>query len=152
MSAEFFFTTLFGPLFVTVMTMLLGFTTGTIIARRQERDHDAREAELGDFRLSTLSRAQGTRGSLVIGSTVVGFDYFRRVALLLRKFFGGRFRMHENMMRRARREAVLRMAETARAEGASGVCNIRLVSSNLASSSSAMGGCEVMAYGTAVWD
>ncbi len=142
----------FWPLIATLALMALGLTTGTIAARRQERDQDAREAELGEFVLSTVSRAQGSRGRLVTGSTVVGFDYFRRIALVLRKLVGGRFRMHENMMMRARREAVLRMAETARADGASGVCNIRLVSSNLASSSSAMGGCEVLAYGTAVWD
>lgn len=140
------------PLIVTLGLMALGLTTGTIIARRQERELDRREAALGAFRISTVSQAQGSRGRLVTGSTVVGFDYFRRVALLLRKLVGGRFRMHENMMMRARREAVLRMAEGARADGASAVCNVRLVSSNLGSSQSAAGGCEVLAYGTAVWD
>jgi uncharacterized protein YbjQ (UPF0145 family) len=59
--------------------------------------------------------------------------------------------MHETLMMRARREAVLRMAETAKSNGAVAVHNIRLVSSNLGNSSSAMGGCEVVAYGTAVW-
>ncbi len=140
------------PLIATLGLMALGLTTGTIIARREERDLDRREAGLGDFRLGTVPQAHGSRVQLVTGSTVVGFDYFRRIALFFRKLVGGHFRMHENMMMRARREAVLRMAETARADGAAGVCNIRLVSSNLASSDSAMGGCEVMAYGTAVWD
>jgi uncharacterized protein YbjQ (UPF0145 family) len=46
---------------------------------------------------------------------------------------------------------VLRMAETAKSNGAVAVHNIRLVSSNLGNSSSAMGGCEVVAFGTAVW-
>ena len=55
-------------------------------------------------------------------------------------------------MDRARREAILRMAEQARNQGASAVHNIRLLNSNLGHSGSAMGGCEVLAYGTAVWD
>ena len=139
----------YGPF---LLLLLLGLTVGTAAVKRHERDLAAREAALQGFPLTTLGKPTGSRGALVTGSTVIAFDFFRRIAIALRKFIGGRFHMHERMMSRARREALLRMAESARAQGASGVHNIRLVSSNLGNSTSAMGGCEVMAYGTAVWD
>lgn len=134
-----------------VALLLIGLTFGTLAQRRHLAQLESRESELGDFMLTTLDHAQGSHGALVTGSTVVAFDFFRRIAILLRKIIGGRFRMHETMMMRARREAMLRMAESAKAQGAVAVHNIRLVSSNLGNSGSAMGGCEVVAYGTAVW-
>ena len=135
-----------------LLLLLLGITAGSVAANRHERDLAAREAALTDLLLTNLSEPAGSRAALVTGSTVIAFDFFRRVAVMLRKLVGGRFHMHQRMMDRARREAIMRMAESARAQGAAAVHNIRLVSSNLGSSESAMGGCEVMAYGTAVWD
>lgn len=141
-----------GPFIVLI---LIGLSFGTIAQRRHIADLNAREAALGDVLLTNIGQAEGVhtgvRGELVTGSTVVAYDFFRRVAIMLRKIVGGRFYMHEKMMARARREAVLRMAETARDQGADAVHNIRLVTSNLGNSGSAMGGCEVLAYGTAVW-
>ena len=138
----------FGPF---VALIILGLTVGSIVQNRHIKQLDAREAALGGFILSNMKCAGGSHGELVTGSTVVAYDFFRRIAVLLRKIIGGRFRMHEVMMMRARREAVLRMAEDAQARGAVSVHNIRLVTSNLGDSGSALGGCEVLAYGTAVW-
>lgn len=134
-----------------VALLLIGFIFGTVAQRNHLADLEQREAELGDVILTTLPHADGERGELVTGSTVVAYDFFRRIAVTLRKLIGGRFQMHENMMMRARREAVLRMAEDAQGRGAVAVHNIRLISSNLGDSGTAMGGCEVLAYGTAVW-
>lgn len=139
------------PVFVLLL-LGLGFVSGSIVHRRHIADLDRRELALSGFALSNLKTAQGRDSALVTGSVVIAYDFFRRIAVVLRKIIGGRFRMHENLMIRARREAVLRMAEAAQQQGASGVHNIRLVSANLGSSGSAMGGCEVVAYGTAVWD
>lgn len=137
-----------GPFFVL---LAIGFAAGTIAQRRHLRELERREAALGPMILTNLQRIDAVGGELVTGSTVVAFDFFRRIAVLLRKIVGGRFPMHERFMERARREAVLRMAEAAKAKGASAVHNIRIVGSNLGDSGSAMGGCEVLAYGTAVW-
>lgn len=144
----------FGPFLALIV---LGLTFGTAAQWRHMRDLEAREADLRPMLLTNvestglMTGTEGTHGELVTGSTVVAYDFFRRVAILLRKLVGGRFRMHERFMERARREAVLRMAEEARTRGAMAVHNIRLVSANLGDSGSAMGGCEVLAYGTAVW-
>jgi uncharacterized protein YbjQ (UPF0145 family) len=134
------------------LLLLLGLVTGTVAVKRHEKSLAEREKALGDFVLTTVERPEGVNAALVTGSTVIAFDFFRRIAIVLRKVIGGRFRMHERMMERARREALLRMAEKAKDQGASSVHNIRLINSNLGHSGSAMGGCEVLAYGTAVWD
>lgn len=135
-----------------VVLLLIGLSFGTMAQRRHIVDLDQREAALGPFLLTTLEHVQGAHGELVTGSTVVAYDFFRRITVVLRKIIGGRFRMHEALMMRARREAVLRMAESAQSRGAVAVHNIRLVSANLGDSGSAMGGCEVVAYGTAIWN
>ncbi|GLQ21070.1 YbjQ family protein [Algimonas porphyrae] len=139
----------FGPL---IALLIIGSIFGTLAQKRHLADLEQREARLGAFLLTNCSRIDGQRGELVTGSTVVAYDFFRRIAVLLRKLIGGRFHMHEGFMMRARREAVLRMAESAQALGATSVHNVRLVSSNLGDSSRGTGGCEVVAYGTAIWD
>lgn len=132
--------------------LLLGLVAGSIAANKHERSLQEREQALGNFMLTTIEHPDGSDGRLVTGSTVIAFDFFRRLAIVLRKLVGGRFRIHERMMDRARREAILRMAEQAKDQGANAVHNIRLLNTNLGHSGSAMGGCEVLAYGTAVWD
>ena len=132
--------------------LLVGLVFGTLAQRRHFQSLQAREAALGSFLLTNVSLKTSDQGDLVTGSTVVAYDFFRRIAILLRKLIGGRFLMHEKFMERARREAILRMAEDAKARGAVAVHNIRLVSANLGDSGSAMGGCEVLAYGTAIWN
>ena len=134
-----------------VALLLIGFIFGTVAQHNHIADLERREAELGDVVLTTLPHADGRRGELVTGSTVVAYDFFRRIAVGLRKLIGGRFKMHEKMMMRARREAILRMAKDAQGRGAVAVHNIRLISSNLGDSGAAMGGCEVLSYGTAIW-
>lgn len=139
----------FGPF---IALLLIGLIVGTFMQRQHFRSLEQREAALGPLLLTNVGIASSQPGELVTGSTVVAYDFFRRIAILLRKIIGGRFKMHEAFMERARREAILRMAESAKARGATSIHNIRLVSANLGDSNSAMGGCEVLAYGTAIWD
>jgi uncharacterized protein YbjQ (UPF0145 family) len=139
----------FGPIAVL---FLIGLSFGTIAQRRHIADLERREAALQDMLLTNIPWPDGHNGQLVTGSTVVAYDFFRRIAVVFRKIIGGQFQMHQAMMMRARREAILRMAEAARNDGATAIHNIRLVSSNLGHNGSAMGGCEVVAYGTAIWD
>ena len=139
----------FGPL---IALFVIGLVFGTLTQRQHYRSLEQREAALKPFLLLNIGVPSARRGELVTGSTVVAYDFFRRVAIVLRKLIGGRFSMHERFIERARREAILRMAESAKARGATAVYNIRLVSANLGDSNSAMGGCEVLAYGTAIWE
>lgn len=134
-----------------ILLILVGIVFGTVAQRQHIADLDRREQALGQMLLTSIATHDGARSELVTGSTVVAYDFFRRIAVLLRKLIGGRFIMHETFMMRARREAVLRMAEDAQSRGAIAVHNIRLVSSNLGDNTNSLGGCEILAYGTAVW-
>lgn len=96
---------------------------------------------------------QVDRSGLVTGSVVISLDYFKRFLAGLRAIFGGRIKAYEPLMDRARREALLRMMESARAEGYSAVLNVRIETSRLASSrgdGKGTAGVEILAFGTGV--
>jgi uncharacterized protein YbjQ (UPF0145 family) len=90
---------------------------------------------------------------LVTGSVVISLDYFKRVIAGLRGLIGGRIKTYEPLLERARREALLRMAESARAQGYDAVLNVRLETSRLANAGrdgKGTAGIEMLAFGTAV--
>ncbi|MFN2377631.1 MAG: YbjQ family protein, partial [Candidatus Binatia bacterium] len=118
---------------------------------------EEREALLRDILVFNERRlpdgADFARGDLVIGSVVIGEDYFKRVAAGLKGFFGGRLTVYESLMDRGRREAVIRMKEEAGKLGATMVFNVRFETSSLSEDSSggrAAFSAEFIAYGTAL--
>ena len=91
------------------------------------------------------------RSELVSGNVVVSLDYFKRVIAGLRAIFGGRVKTYEPLMDRARREAILRMKESARELGLDAVINVRIETSRLANArgnGEGTAGVEVLAFGT----
>ena len=83
----------------------------------------------------------------------MSLDYFKRVIAGLRAIIGGRVKTYEPLLERARREAVLRMAESAKRQGYDAVINVRLETSRLANAAGngeGTAGVEMLAYGTAV--
>jgi uncharacterized protein YbjQ (UPF0145 family) len=91
--------------------------------------------------------------ALVTGIAVVSIDYFKYVAASLRNFFGGRVTSYESLLDRARREALLRMKDAARARGATVIVNARLEISSVSGFDTGARGArsaEVLAYGTAL--
>ena len=104
------------------------------LGRRQERRHlrslANREAALRGILVTNLrgfpEAAPGRRPpELVCGETAVASDGFKTWTFGLRNLFGGESRAFTALFDRARREAVARMAEMARARGFDAVCNIR---------------------------
>ena len=83
---------------------------------------------------------------------VIASDYFKTFAASLRKLVGGELRTYESLMERARREALLRMLESARRLGANCVLNVRFSTSNIGTARrrQAAAMVEVYAYGTAL--
>ena len=64
---------------------------------------------------------------------------------------GGRVTSYENLIDRARREAVLRMKEKAKTLGANYVFNVKMETSSISKGKrESIGSVEVLAYGTAV--
>lgn len=89
--------------------------------------------------------------TLVVGSVVISIDYFKRIAAGLRSFFGGRIVAYESLIERARREAILRMKEEARARGANLIVNVKLETASISKGAeNQVGAVEVYAYGTAL--
>ena len=89
--------------------------------------------------------------ALVIGSVVVSVDYFKRFVATLRNFFGGRVTTYETLLDRARREALLRMKQSASDKHASYVFNVKYETASISKGRrNTVGSVEVLAYGTAL--
>lgn len=141
-------------LIVFLVLLFLGFVFGQIAEKRHFRSIIRREHEMHSLLSFTERRppmVEGVDATLVCGSVVVSVDYFRRFVAGLRNFVGGRVSSYESLMERARREAVLRMKEEARAFGATSVWNIRLETASIAKGAGQnIASVEVLAYGTAL--
>jgi len=137
--------------------LLLGFIAGRVAERRHWRSIHQREEALKDLiviadrNLPDKRRLAG--GEMVTGSVVIGQDYYLGIAAAIKNLFGGSIRSYEGLFERARREAILRMKEDARAKGNKAIYNIKFTTMNIASRAGAeknIVGVEVVAYGTAV--
>ncbi len=150
---------IFGNLdiFIFLLLMAVGYTCGTIAEKRHYKSIIRREKELIKLMLVNVEGRFAddavSKSFLVSGSMVVSNDYFKRLLAILRNFFGGRVRAYESLIDRARREAILRMKEEAKAKGAHMIVNLRLETSTIgrsANKKNSVGSIEALAYGTAV--
>jgi len=81
---------------------------------------------------------------LVYGSAVISVNYLRRFFAGICRILGGRVKSYENMLDRARREAILRMKGMAR--NASIIINVRIDTSSIGNTTCI----EAIAYGTEI--
>lgn len=142
-------------LFLLLVFLGIGYVFGRVGETRHYRSIHAREKSLADVLLFAAKRAPpevtAVDTVLVSGSAVISSDYFKWFVASLRKLFGGRFRVYEILLDRARREAVLRLKQQVRDRGGNMVFNIKFESLNI--TMGARGGIaavEVLAYGTAL--
>ena len=134
-----------------VVLMVLGYAFGRYGERRHYRRLIAREAELNALPAIASRWPPTDRGyaqQLVSGSTVIASDYFKSFVAGLVNIFGGRVVPFESLLDRARREALLRMKEQARAAGAAYVFNVKYETARVTAGRGAA--LEVLAYGTAM--
>jgi len=143
----------------TVLFVGLGFGIGGYRERAHFKSLTEREAANTDVivnNLKTIPNGDGVRSALMVsGNTVVATDYFKTFAMGLRSFIGGEMRAAQTLMIRARREALLRMIDEARAMGATEVYNVRFAFCNIGQMSRNRNqnfaiSVEMYAYGTAV--
>lgn len=142
-------------LFFFLFLVCLGYGAGTLAEKRHYRSIRKREAELLPMPVVTAEgRFPDDRvrtAELVTGSVVVSIDYFKRLLAILRNIFGGRVKSYETLVDRGRREAILRMKEAARDQGAGMIINLRLETSTIGNNAGKqLGSVEVIAYGTAI--
>ncbi|MCK5688476.1 heavy metal-binding domain-containing protein [Myxococcota bacterium] len=137
--------------------ILIGWVAGSWAERKHFAELAQREREFRSILLLTTSGLPegwaAADAQLVNGSVVVSLDYFKRFMGGLRGLIGGRIRVYEPLLERARREALLRMKEDASEAGFDAVVNVRVETSRLVSSrgnNKGTAGIEILAYGTGV--
>ncbi|OTG93003.1 YbjQ family protein [Acinetobacter sp. ANC 3832] len=140
-----------GLIFKIILTLIL-FCIGWLFGRHIERKHlnelEEKEARLGYIRLDTNKfQTSELNGQLVSSNVVISHDYFKYIIAQIQNFFGGRLSTYENVVDRARREAVVRLKLEAEQMGAKHIMGLRLSTTELGMQG---GMVEVFAYGTAI--
>lgn len=140
-----------------LLLLLLAYFAGSMIERKHFRNIRKREDENHGFPVVSFDTMPDdwnvSDSTMVSGSIVVSLDYFKRVIAGLRSLVGGRIKTYEPLLDRARREALLRMTESARKQGYDAIFNVRLETSRLANArgdGKGIAGVEMLAFGTAV--
>ncbi len=144
-------------LIVFLTLMILGYIFGQLAERRHYRSIIEREQASLQMPVMTLKtvpqQIKQCRTHLVSGNVVISIDFFKKFVAGLRSLFGGRLKSYETLLDRARREAVLRMKESALADGAKVIVNVRIETASINKNSrrkNSVGSVEVVAYGTAI--
>jgi uncharacterized protein YbjQ (UPF0145 family) len=140
-----------------LLALVITYFIGSAIERRHFHQIRAREEALHGFPVVSFDTMpddwQASSATMVTGSIVISLDYFKRVIAGLRGLVGGRIKTYEPLLERARREALLRMSESAREQGYDAIFNVRLETSRLANAArdgKGTAGVEMLAFGTAV--
>ncbi|MCE5299742.1 MAG: YbjQ family protein [Spirochaetia bacterium] len=146
----------YGNMVIFLMLLATGFITGTIAEKRHYRSIVRREKEMVGLPVVTLNKlgedeARVENVFFVSGCCVISQDYFKLVLAGIKTIFGGRLTSFETLVDRGRREAILRMKESAKKAGCDLVMNARLEMSSIGNKQGKGIGCvEVMAYGTGI--
>jgi uncharacterized protein YbjQ (UPF0145 family) len=143
---------------LVIFLILLSF--GYFVGKMNEERHFERlrhtEAELQKIKLIPSNKHipykdKVQNSQLVMGSTVISIDFFKKFLGSFYNLVGGRVRPYESLLDRARREAIIRMKR--QAKDFDFIANIRIETSSIGGHSEAnqaVGAIEVLAYGTAV--
>ncbi len=135
--------------------VLVGLIVGKGVEMHHFRKLTEREQQFQNMIITNLKtipvQLANSQPFLVMGSAVIATDYFKVFAAKLRTLFGGEMKSYVTLMERARREAVLRMMEQARQQGAHVIWNVRYESACTGGQQKKKaGGVEVLVYGTAL--
>jgi uncharacterized protein YbjQ (UPF0145 family) len=97
--------------------LILGLVFGSMAESRHFRSILEREQKHADVLVLNVRQYPSDRvvesSTVATGSVVVAVDYFKMFLSSFRMFFGGEMRSYATLLERARREAVLRMRESA---------------------------------------
>ena len=143
-------------LIIVLILLTLGYLAGNYFEKQHYRSIKLREKKTLYVPVVTFGKKQSLplarEASLFVGSVVVSADYFKMFAFGLRNLVGGKVVVYESLLDRGRREALLRMKESAIAWGATQIFNVRLQTSNIGSQAGKQGlvAIEVIAYGTGI--
>ncbi|DAA85012.1 TPA: hypothetical protein CPT95_06660 [Candidatus Gastranaerophilales bacterium HUM_15] len=140
-------------LLIAIALLIICYFTG----RSREKKHykSIREREVKLYKQPHINFSKNVNISqpvknaqLVSASVVIGCDYFKVFLASLRNIFGGNVSAYESVLDRGRREAILRIRESAYRMRADLVMNIKIETVML--SEQTMSQVCITAYGTAV--
>lgn len=141
---------------IPAFLLILGFLVGGMRERSHLKSLDRREQQLNYILVTDLKSFPGgdnaREGAMVTGNAVIATDYFKNFLAGFRRIFGGEVGSYLSLMRRARREALIRLKVAAKSGGHNAVCNVRFETADIggmSSSNKAAAMVEVLAYGTA---
>lgn len=139
-------------LFILIL-LIVAYFTGTHLEKKHYISIIEREKQLN--RLPAIASRLTPKGDfeqqLVLGSVTISVDYFKRFLAALHNFFGGRVTSYESLLDRARREAIIRMKQSASELNADLVMNVKYETASIyKGAGNAIGSIEVLAYGTAM--
>jgi uncharacterized protein YbjQ (UPF0145 family) len=163
--AEFNITDMIDLFFNIVLPLgliVVGYVAGSFIEARHYKSIQQREKALLNLPAIPMTLKEVIpesewhtikQAELVCASVVLTEDGFKAALAWFQSLFGGRLACYENLLDRARREAILRIK--AQARGATLISNLRLDTSSIGKQGGAQGGgiktIEVMASGTAIY-
>lgn len=105
---------------------------------------------LSDKDLQNIKNVEGD-GVLMEEGTVVSIDAFKKLMAAFVNLFGGRMKAYESLVDRARREAILKLKESAVSAGYNCIANLRIETSSISKNAKQnVGAVEAMAYGSAL--
>lgn len=142
---------------IPIVLILLGLIVGRLVERAHLRSLKEREGRMTGFLTTNFRKAPESWNIqdawLVAGEVVIASDYFKSFGAKLKNLIGGHLRTLETLLMRARREALLRLQESARKQGADAVMNVRFETSvigRLSGNKKGVPPVEILSYGTAV--
>lgn len=138
------------PFLLPIAFYVILSLVGVLMERNHEKQLEEREAQVSGFLVLDLAKVPGsvpTAGQLVTGNVVMGTGYLKQFTAGFRSLVGGEIRGYQRVLDRARREAQLRMVESAVAQGAQAIVNVRFETSDVGGPKPFS---EVFCYGTMV--
>ena len=118
-------------LLIIIASLVVCYFTGSTIEKNHYKKIKAREVALYKSPCMTygksFSKSSRIKDSyLVSGAVVIGCDYFKFFLAGLKNIFGGNVSAYESVLDRGRREAILRMRESACKQRAHAVINVKI--------------------------
>ena len=140
---------------IIIFLVLLALGYFFVSAAEAKHYKSIKKRELKFLRIPTTNKKFPMRSdevvnsALVQGSVVVSVDYFKRIYASVINIFGGKVVPYESLLDRARREAVLRLKESA--PTADEFMNLRIETASITKNTKSVGSIEVFAYATAIY-
>lgn len=123
------------PIFIGLVVFIIPMVSGRMIEKKHFRELEERERALkGKILVHNKKKptmSHPSRSFLVAGEVCIGADRFKTWLARWRQLIGGRMGSLAPVVERARREATLRMVESALKQGCKEVGNIRYTTANL---------------------